>query len=86
MRCGATWRRWPEALAQRDDLFVVPLTPASMVPNTVTPLPDEDVEEEEDGDGAVPAQPETSRPVARTARAARIDFTAGLQKTKDVPL
>lgn len=85
MRCGATWRQSPEALAQRDDLFVVPLTPASMVPNTVTPLPDEDVEEE-DGDGAVPAQPETSRPVARTARAARIDFTAGLQKTKDVPL
>lgn len=74
------------AVAQRDDLFVVPLTPASMVPNTVTPLPDEDVEEDEDGDGAVPAQPETSRPVARTARAARIDFTAGLQRTKDVPL
>lgn len=73
------------AVAQRDDLFVVPLTPASMVPNTVTPLPDEDVEEE-DGDGAVPAQPEINRPVARTARAARIDFTAGLQGKMDVPL
>lgn len=48
-----------------------------MVPNTVTPLPDEGDEADEDdvpGD-AVPAQPETSTPIAMAKTAAMNGFT-----------
>lgn len=54
---------------------MVPLTLASMVPNTVTPLPD-DVLEVLDVPPAdpVPAQPDTSTPIAMAKTAAMIDF------------
>jgi hypothetical protein len=61
---------------QRDDLFVVPLTPASMVPNTVTPLPLPGVDALPPlAAEPVPAQPDTSAPMAITNTAAMNGFT-----------
>lgn len=51
----------------------MPLTPASMVPNTVTPLPEEEVEEVPAD--PVPAQPDTSTPIAMAKTAAMNGFT-----------
>jgi hypothetical protein len=53
---------------------VVPLTPASMVPNTVTPLLPED-EAPAPLPGPVPAQPAARAPIAMTRTAAINGFT-----------
>jgi|GEM_PF-6281109 hypothetical protein len=72
-----TWRAWPD---QRELLFLEPLTLASMVPNTVTPLPlDEDAAE---GPALpaepVPAQPDASTPIAIANAAAMKDDFNGI--------
>jgi len=55
---------------------VLPLTPASMVPNTVTPLPDDEVARSllllAD---PVPAQPAAKAPIAMARTAAMNGFT-----------
>ena len=61
------------------------LTPASMVPNTVTPLPPEDAPDESAGlDGLpaelVPAQPDTSTPMAIANTAATIGFNGNFMR------
>ena len=70
------------ALNQRE-LFFVPETPASMVPNTVTPLPPVGVAAL---DGLalpaepVPAQPATSAPIATARTAAMNGFTGNSKR------
>lgn len=55
---------------------MLPLTLASMVPNTVTPLPDEAPEAPAvEPAEPVPAHPATKAPIARANTAAMNDFT-----------
>jgi hypothetical protein len=64
-------------------LFVVPLTLASMVPNTVTPLPPvapDVLAALLAGAEPVPAQPDTSTPIAIANTAAMIGFTGNSKR------
>lgn len=54
---------------------MLPLTPASMVPNTVTPLPDDEVARSPLPAGPVPAQPAARAPIAMARTAAMNGFT-----------
>jgi hypothetical protein len=58
--------------------LVLPLTPASMVPNTVTPLPDDEVDAAARSlllADPVPAQPAAKAPIAMARTAAINGFT-----------
>jgi len=70
------------ALNQRE-LFFVPETPASMVPNTVTPLPPVGVAALDAlalPAEPVPAQPATSAPIATARTAAMNGFTGNSKR------
>jgi hypothetical protein len=55
--------------------LVLPLTPASIVPNTVTPLPDDEAARSLLLADPVPAQPAAKAPIAMAKTAAMNGFT-----------